>query len=121
MYRALLLIVGRQYSLANSSRASTTTASTAPQSSARWHTTSMSSPPWPRSIATATTSRPVSLPIQLIATEVSRPPEYARMTRSDMNQSPIRSSLFEAFQSGGQLGAGHRLSGGHEEGVIAGD
>ena len=33
--------------------------------------------------------RPVSLPIQLIATEVSRPPEYARMTRSDINQSPL--------------------------------
>jgi hypothetical protein len=28
------------------------------------------------------------LPIQLIATEVSRPPEYAKMTRSDMNRSP---------------------------------
>src|ERR1700738_1764514 len=67
----------------------------------------MSSPPGPRSTATATTSRPVSLPIQLIATEVSRPPEYARMTRSDMNQSPIRSSLFEAFPGAGQLGAGH--------------
>ncbi len=39
----------------------------------------------PRSIATATTSRPVSLPIQLIATEVSKPPEYAKMTRSDMS------------------------------------
>ncbi|SKS50495.1 Uncharacterised protein [Mycobacteroides abscessus subsp. abscessus] len=75
MYSALDWIVGRQYSSANSSRASTTTASTAPQSRARWRTTSMSSPPWPRSMATATTSRPVSLPIQLIATEVSRPPE----------------------------------------------
>ncbi len=85
MYKALDKMVGRQYCSANSSRASTTTASTAPQSSARWRTTSMSSPPWPRSIATATTSRPVSLPIQLIATEVSKPPEYAKMTRSDMN------------------------------------
>src|SRR5665648_608775 len=64
----------------------------APQSSARCRTTSMSSPPWPRSMATATTSRPVSLPIQLIATEVSRPPEYARMTRSDMSLSPLRAS-----------------------------
>src|ERR1700754_1867599 len=121
MYSAFDLIVGRQYSSANSSRASTTTASTAPQSSARWRPTSMSSPPWPRSIATATTSRPVSLPIQLIATEVSRPPEYARMTRSDMNQSPIRIKLFQVFQSSGQLGAGHRLRGGHEKRVIAGD
>lgn len=35
MYSALAWMVGRQYSSANSSRASTTIASTAPQSSAR--------------------------------------------------------------------------------------
>ena len=87
MYSALDWMAGRQYCSANSSRASTTTASTAPQSTARWRTTSMSSPPCPRSIATATTSLPVSLPIQLMATEVSSPPEYARMTRSDMRYS----------------------------------
>ncbi|SLI04341.1 Uncharacterised protein [Mycobacteroides abscessus subsp. abscessus] len=68
-------MVGRQYCSANSSRASITIDSTAPQSSARWRTTFMSSPPWPRSMATATTSAPVSLPIQLMATEVSSPPE----------------------------------------------
>ena len=35
-------------------------------------------------MATATTSLPVSFWIQLIATEVSRPPEYASTTRSAM-------------------------------------
>src|SRR4029079_11282209 len=80
-------------------------------------TTSMSSPPWPRSIATATTSRPVSLPIQLIATEVSRPPEYARMTRSDMTNL----LLFQVLKGGGQLDARHGLAGHHHDGVVAGD
>src|SRR5213080_1212122 len=113
-------MVGRQYSSANSSRASTTTASTAPQSRARLRTTSMSSPPWPRSMATATTSRPVSLPIQLIATEVSRPPEYARMTRSDIDQSPLVGPLLQVLDGGGQLDAGHRLTRYHQDGVVAG-
>src|SRR6202035_4031516 len=113
-------MVGRQYSSANSSRASTTTASTAPQSSAPWRPTSMSSPPWPRSIATATTSWPVSLPIQLIATEVSRPPEYAKMTRSDIDQSPSVGSVLQVLDRGGQLGARHRIARHHQDGVIAG-
>ena len=82
MYRPLALIVGRQYSLANSSRASTTMDSTAPAPSARWRTVSMSSPPWPRSMDTAMTSALRSLAIQLMATVVSRPPEYASTTRS---------------------------------------
>src|ERR1700733_8093928 len=81
----------------------------------------MSSPPCPRSMATATTSRPVSLPIQLIATEVSRPPEYARMTRSDMNQSPCLGVLLQVLEGGGQLGARHGFAGHHEDGVITGD
>ena len=81
-YRALALSAGMQYSFANSSRASATYASTAPQSRARWRMTSRSSPPWPTSTATATTSRPVCSPIHPMATEVSRPPEYARTTRS---------------------------------------
>ena len=51
------------------------TASTAPQSRARWRMTSRSSPPWPTSTATATTSAPVSSAIQPMHTEVSRPPE----------------------------------------------
>src|SRR2546429_65497 len=81
----------------------------------------MSSPPWPRSMATATTSRPVSLPIQLIATEVSRPPEYARMTRSDIDQSPLVGPLLQVLDGGGQLDAGHRLARYHQDGVVAGD
>src|SRR5688572_28997108 len=118
-------MVGRQYSSANSSRASTTTASTAPQSSARCRMTSMSSPPCPRSMATATTSRPVSLPIQLIATEVSRPPEYARMTRSDPDvcgmTNLLLSELLNVLEHAGEFRAGHRLAGDHENGVITGD
>ena len=55
--------------------ASTTSTDAAPQSSARWPITAMSSPPWPTSIATATTSAPVCSAIQPIATEVSSPPE----------------------------------------------
>src|ERR1039458_2392921 len=43
---------------------------------------SRSSPPWPRSTATAMTSAPMASAIQPMATEVSRPPEYARTTRS---------------------------------------
>src|SRR5690349_24822115 len=81
----------------------------------------MSSPPWPRSMATATTSFPVSLPIQLIATEVSRPPEYARMTRSDPNFGNLISSLLDAFEFRRQFGAGHRLTGDHQDGVVPGD
>src|ERR1700730_13014073 len=84
MYRPLDRIVGRQYSLANSLRASTTTASAAPQSNARWRTTAMSSPPCPRSIATATTSRPDAFAIQLIPDDVSKPREVAGMKRSDL-------------------------------------
>src|SRR5690606_13465777 len=64
------------------------TASTAPQARARWRMTSMSSPPWPQSMATAMTSAPVSSAIQPIATEVSSPPEYASTTRSVMDVSP---------------------------------
>src|ERR1019366_1404104 len=44
--------------------------------------TSRSSPPLPRSTATAMTSAPMASAIQPMATEVSRPPEYARTTRS---------------------------------------
>ncbi len=75
MYRALALMAGRQYSSANSSRASTMTDSTAPASRARWRMDSMSSPPWPTSMDTATTSAPVSCFIHSMATVVSRPPE----------------------------------------------
>jgi len=81
MYMPFALMVGRQYSSANSSRASTTMDSTAPQSSARWRTDSKSSPPWPRSRDTATTSPPVISARYGMATEVSSPPEYARTTR----------------------------------------
>ena len=75
MYIALACKAGRQYSSANSSRMSATTASTAPQASARCRMVSMSSPPWPTSPATAITSAPVACEIQPIATEVSSPPE----------------------------------------------
>ena len=75
MYSALAFSAGRQYSSANSARRSSTSASTAPQASARLRITSRSSPPWPTSAATATTSAPVSSAIQPMATEVSSPPE----------------------------------------------
>src|ERR1700687_2402288 len=72
-------------------------------------------------MATATTSRPVSLPIQLIATEVSRPPEYARMTRSDMYQSPYDVLLLEVLDGARKFGAGHGLTRHHQDGVVACD
>ena len=73
---------GQTYSSANSARASTTFASTAPAASARSRIVSQSSSaPWPTSTASATTSAPHSSPIHRTATEVSRPPEYARTTR----------------------------------------
>src|SRR4030081_1659751 len=97
-------MAGRQYSSANSSLASTTTASAAPQSSARFRTASMSSPPWPRAMATATTS----------------PPEYAKMTRSDINQSPSTRPLLQVLDHDGQVGAGHRLACHHHDGVVTG-
>ena len=75
MYSVFALRPGMQYSSANSSRASATYASTAPQSSARWRMVSRSSPSWPTSTAMATTSAPVASWIQPIATEVSSPPE----------------------------------------------
>ena len=75
MYRALARSAGMQKSAANSSRASTTTASTAPQASARWRIASRSSPPWPTSSATAMTSAPVCSARYGMATDVSRPPE----------------------------------------------
>src|ERR1700681_4237590 len=72
-------------------------------------------------MATATTSWPVSLPIQLIATEVSRPPEYAKMTRSDMYQSPYDVLLLEVLDGAREFGAGHGFTGHHQDGVVAGD
>src|ERR1700730_14793594 len=72
-------------------------------------------------MATATTSWPVSLPIQLIATEVSRPPEYAKMTRSDIDQSPSVGPVLQVLDRGGQLGTRHRIARHHQDGVIAGD
>src|ERR1017187_1002255 len=84
MYRAFALSAGTQKSAANSSRTSTTTASAAPQASARSRMAPRSSPPWPTSTATAMTSAPVCSAIQPIATEVSRPPENASTTRCVM-------------------------------------
>src|SRR5580658_10173097 len=71
-----------QYVSANSARASTTSASAAPQASARLRIVSRSSPPWPTSTATAITSAPARSAIQPIATEVSSPPEEASTTFS---------------------------------------
>jgi hypothetical protein len=68
-------MAGMQNSSANSSLASTTDTSTAPQALARAAIVSRSSPPWPTSTAHAITSAPVSSAIQPIATEVSSPPE----------------------------------------------
>src|SRR5215468_9759863 len=71
-----------QNSAANSSRASITSDSTAPQARARSRMTSMSSPSCPTSTATAITSAPVRSARYGIATDVSSPPEYARTTQS---------------------------------------
>src|ERR1700758_4629100 len=71
-------------------------------------------------MATATTSRPVSLPTQLIATDVSKPPEYARMTRSDIFISSSPDSL-QLLEPGSQFGAGHRVASNHQYRVVAGD
>ncbi len=82
IYKAFAFSAGKQYSLANSSFKSRTIDSSAPQARARFLITSMSSPPWPTSAATAMTSFPVSSLIQPMATEVSSPPEYAKTTFS---------------------------------------
>src|SRR5216683_5608540 len=81
MYSALARSAGMQYSAANSARTSATSASAAPQASARLRIVSRSSPPWPTSTARAMTSAPVCSAIHPMATEVSRPPEYASTTR----------------------------------------
>ena len=72
-YLALALRAGATKSLANSSRTSATTASTAPAARARSLIVSQS-PPWPTSAAMAMTSTFSSSVIQRTATEVSRPP-----------------------------------------------
>src|SRR5258707_798615 len=69
------------YSRANSSRTSSTCARVAPTASARSRT-SVSSRLWPRSSVTAMTSPPYCSASHAIATDVSRPPEYARTMRS---------------------------------------
>src|SRR5215475_7907651 len=51
--------------------------------------TSMSSPPCPTSTATAITSAPMRSARYGMATDVSRPPEYARTTRSVMSLLPL--------------------------------
>src|SRR4051812_33877049 len=91
--------------------------------------TSRSSPPWPTSAATATTSLPVSLAIQPMATDVSRPPEYARTTRSDTvlllggTGWLVSAALGEPEQPAreGAGGGGRRLAGDEQDGVVAGD
>jgi hypothetical protein len=71
---ALALRAGATKSSANSSRASTTIASTAPAPMARERTSSQSSLSWPTSTQSAMTSTPISSIIQRTATDVSRPP-----------------------------------------------
>src|SRR5580693_4208123 len=93
MKSALASRAGMQYSVANSSRASTTSAATAPHASARSLIVSRSSPPWPTSTASATTSAPVCSAIQPIATDVSSPPEYASTTFSVTGAPPYCSYL----------------------------
>src|SRR5580658_2395841 len=129
-----------QYSAANSARASTTSASTAPQASARSLTVSRSSPPWPTSTASAMTSAPVSSAIQPIATDVSSPPEYASTTFSVTGAPPsvwgelrelvaVRSfpagrragPLGQPQQRVGQVLAAGRIAGDHQHGVVAAD
>src|SRR5437016_6386484 len=80
-YRAPAMRAGKTKLSRNRLRASMATASTAPVFRAFWRIFSMSSP-WPRSTVKATTSRLYFSPIQGTMTEVSRPPEYARMTLS---------------------------------------
>src|SRR5258708_3663696 len=97
MYIALARKAGRAKSRANSSRASTTMTSEAPQASPRARNRS-SSTPWPTSTAIAITSAPYLSLSQPIATEVSSPPEYASTHRS-VTSCSLRCVLF----------AGHRL------------
>src|SRR3954469_21031648 len=87
--------------------------------------TSRSSPPWPTSAATATTSAFVSSAIQPIATEVSSPPEYARTTRSVMTVA-LRSVGGGSYagQPAQPIGEGIAAGGvarDDEDGVVAGD
>src|SRR5450759_3617624 len=77
-YRAFALSALLRNSPTYSSRTSLTTDSTAPMSSALRRTVSRSWRSWPTSIASATTSMSWLSRIHWMATEVSRPPEYAR-------------------------------------------
>src|SRR5690606_8537151 len=136
-------MAGTQKSAANSSLASTTTASAAPHARARLRMVSRSSPPWPTSTATAMTSPPVCSARYGIATEVSRPPEYASTTRSLMIViscamcscssvrcwlGPGRAALASSFAPVGQfeerlgdLVSAVRVAGDDEDGVVARD
>ena len=99
----------------------------------------MSSPPWPTSMATATTSAPVCSAIQPMATEVSRPPEYARTTRPSQYSFPhplqvsvsqglrrrgwprrSSSALGQGEQLRGEVGAARRVPRDHQHRVVAG-
>jgi hypothetical protein len=78
-YRAPAWRAGKTKSRTNGSRASSTYALMAPVRKAFWRTASKSVS-LPMSTVTAMTCRPYFSAIHLIATEVSSPPEYARMT-----------------------------------------
>src|SRR4051812_5580857 len=94
-YSALALIAFTTKRAAYSSRASTTRASIAPATSARWRMASQYAASacgsWPTSTARATTSAPHSSWIHLTATEVSSPPEYASTTRFAISSLLFRS------------------------------
>ena len=68
-------MAGSTYSRANSSLASTTIVSAAPSCFALAITASQSSPGWPSSTLSVTTSASYCSWIQCSITEVSRPPE----------------------------------------------
>src|SRR3954462_7629949 len=97
--------------------------STAPAASARVRMvpSSIDPPSWPTLTASAITSTPRLSIIHRTATEVSRPPLYARTTRLAIT-APVRSSESgERAQLAGDLGTGRLLRDDHEDGVITRD
>src|SRR3954451_14181832 len=118
-------------SSANSARASTTFASTAPAASARARISSHgSSACWPTSTASATTSAPHSSWIHFTATDVSSPPEYASTTRfaitsASPDDSQALPELDSQTRQRGKLGGDGSAAGGFgahdQDGVVTGN
>src|SRR5881396_1577590 len=78
---------------------------------------------WPTSTASATTSAPHSSAIHFTATDVSRPPEYARTTRFAVDRSVMTAHPSEPGQRrelAGDLRAADVLRAHEDQGVVAG-